>query len=170
MSREIRRVPASWRHPRSETGGHLPLYSGTQLIERLTMWHEEKAAWDLGYRRDFVSGKFEPKKSEHTDISYEEWDGECPDPKDYMPAWPDGLCTYLMMYQTTNEGTPISPAFETPEELARWLADNKASAFGSETATYEQWLATCRSGWAVGLVMDSKGTRSGVAFEAERVK
>ena len=42
-----------------------------------------------------------------------------------------------MIYETCSEGSPISPAFETPEELARWLTDN---SFGSMTATYEQWL------------------------------
>lgn len=57
-----------------------------------------------------------------------------------------------MIYETCSEGSPISPAFETPEELARWLTDN---SFGSMTATYEQWLGgyedehvSIPSGWA----------------------
>jgi len=57
-----------------------------------------------------------------------------------------------MMYENTSEGTPISPPFETPEELARWLADNNASAFGGMTATYEQWLATCKGLYAPSMV------------------
>ena len=44
------------------------------------------------------------------------------------------------MWEDTSEGSPISPVFKTPENLARWLADNGASAMGSQTATYEQWL------------------------------
>jgi hypothetical protein len=68
-----------------------------------------------------------------------------------------------MMYETTSEGTPISPAFRTPEALARWLADTGASAFGNETATYEEWLAACRRGWSPsGMVSDGRVV-SGVA-------
>ena len=36
----------------------------------------------------------------------------------------------------------------SPEELARWLADNGGSAFGSRTASYEQWTAPIDRGWA----------------------
>lgn len=69
-----------------------------------------------------------------------------------------------MMYENTSEGTPISPVFETPEALARWLADNNASAFGGMGATYEQWLATCREGFAPSAVFSpSTGMISGVA-------
>ena len=55
-------------------------------------------------------------------------------------------------------------AFRTPEELARWLADTGASAFGEMTATYEQWLATCRSGWAPSAVACGGDLVSGVEF------
>jgi len=68
------------------------------------------------------------------------------------------------MWETTSEGSPISPVFETPEELARWLVDNNASAFGSETATYEEWLRVCQGGYAPSAVLDEKGLRSGVAL------
>jgi hypothetical protein len=44
------------------------------------------------------------------------------------------------LWETTSEGSPISPVLKTPEELAHWLAKNNASSFGSETCTYEQWL------------------------------
>ena len=67
------------------------------------------------------------------------------------------------MYEDTSEGTPISPIFENAEDLAHWLADNKASAFGGMTATYEEWLSTINRGYAVGMVMDKNGLRSGVA-------
>lgn len=81
--------------------------------------------------------------------------------------WPEGTATMLCMYEDTSEGTPISPAFETPEKLARWLADNKASAFGGMTATYEQWLATCREGYSVGMVMAGGRMMSGVEFNQQ---
>ena len=67
------------------------------------------------------------------------------------------------MWETTSEGSPISPVCETPEALATWLAGNSASAFGSDTATYSQWLGMIRAGWAPSMVLDSNGLRSGVA-------
>ena len=94
---------------------------------------------------------------------------ERPDPLDYMPDFSDrdpaslGWC----MYETCSEGTPISPVLGSPEELARWLADNGASAFGYSTATYEQWLNVCRGGWAPSMVaMPGVGLVSGVAASA----
>lgn len=44
------------------------------------------------------------------------------------------------MWETTSEGSPISPVFTTPEELAQWLADSGASWFGDTPATRDQWL------------------------------
>ena len=58
-------------------------------------------------------------------------------------------------------------AFLTPEECARWLADNEASAFGRETASYEAWLATCKQGHAVGLIMGPWGIKTGVELNGE---
>ncbi|MNR40154.1 hypothetical protein D3C85_1584160 [compost metagenome] len=67
-----------------------------------------------------------------------------------------------MMYETTSEGSPISPAFETPEQLARWLADNGASAFGGSTASYASWLRVANGGYAPSAVLSSAGLQSGV--------
>lgn len=87
-----------------------------------------------------------------------------PDPDDYMPVFPEGTATGWCMYETTSEGTPISPVFETPEALARWLADTGASSFGHMTATYEQWLRTAQAGWAPSAVVTGGEFQSGVEF------
>jgi hypothetical protein len=79
-----------------------------------------------------------------------------------MPEWPESERTHLQMYESTSEGTPISPVMETPEQLARWLADNGASAFGDMTATYEQWLETAKDGWAPSGMMIGGVMMSGV--------
>jgi hypothetical protein len=68
------------------------------------------------------------------------------------------------MWEDTSEGSPISPVFETPEELAQWLTDTKASSFGDMSATYEEWLNMINRGWAPSMVYTSeKGIQSGVA-------
>lgn len=44
------------------------------------------------------------------------------------------------LWNTSFVGIPISPVFEAPEELARWLTVHKIYAFGIFLLPYEQWL------------------------------
>lgn len=158
MSREVRRVPENWQHPKAIFYGeerYVPLYDGN-FAEMLAEYEKEKADWSAGIFPDYAS-------EESRKMSYEEWGGNPPDKNSYMPQWDESELTHIMMYETTSEGTPISPAFKTHEELARWLTDNSASAFGGQTATYEQWLATCKAGWAISAVYSpATGLISGV--------
>lgn len=161
MGREIRMVPDNWNHPAKVTDRgdiqFVPLLDGS-FSERAKQYATDKEKWERG---DFPDWADEKSKK----LSFEEWEGQAPSADDYMPEWSDQQKTHLMMYENTSEGTPISPAFKTPEELARWLADTGASSFGSSTATYEQWLATCKQGWAVSAVFTpDTGLISGVEF------
>ena len=79
-----------------------------------------------------------------------------------MPLWPEREATHFMMYENTSEGTPISPAFATPEELARWLANTKASAFADQGASYKAWLRVCQGGYAPSAVAINGAMTSGV--------
>lgn len=65
------------------------------------------------------------------------------------------------IWETVSEGSPISPVFKTPEELARHMAGTK---WGADNGTsYETWLAFINGpGWALSCVMDEKGIRTGV--------
>ena len=151
MGREVRKVRADWNHPKDRnTGQYRPMYEGAQYRKRKDEWLADLAVKGLQGTLD--------------------WSGNPPNQENYMPDWPEAERTHLMMYEDTSEGTPISPAFETPEELARWLADNGASSFGRSTATYEQWLPICRGGWAPSMVMDSHGIRSGIEALADLPK
>ena len=58
---------------------------------------------------------------------------------------------WYQMWETTSEGSPLSPAFKTKEELARWLVDNKASSFGSSISTYEQWMKMIDAKWCISM-------------------
>lgn len=146
MGREVRKVPADWQHPKDEQG---------QLVRLRT-----------GYSRDvaeFMAILADPERGLQEAIE----EMGAPDKNDYMPEWPESEATHLMMYETTSEGTPISPAFETAEELARWLADTGASAFASMTATYDQWLATVRRGFSVSMIYSpEQGLLPGAAMSA----
>jgi len=167
MGREVRRVPKDWQHPKNRHGKYTPLL-GDSFSERKAAWMEGAVKWDEGLRLEYFTNRWIPKDPD-MNYSYERWEGTCPEESEYMPDWPDEERTHLQMYETCTEGTPISPVMKTPEELARWLTDNNASAFGYMTATYEQWLATARAGWAPSAVLDNRGFRSGVAIMAETV-
>lgn len=136
MGREVRMVPPDWQHPMSGCG-FKPLYNGADFSRRLSEWEDGAEKWGRGEFPDYAS-------EESRKLTYEEWEGEKPDQGDYMPNLPAEQRTHYMMYETTTEGTPISPAFATPEELARWLADTGASAFGGITASYEGWLRVAK--------------------------
>lgn len=169
MGREVRMVPAGWRHPKNAEGRYIALFDGN-FAQADKDWNEGYAAWQRGEIESYSSGvrKWEPKCEAALECdSYSEWNGPRPSPDDYMPEFAEGTATKLMMYETTSEGTPISPAFDTPEELAHWLADNETSAFGGMTATYEQWLATCKGGYSPSMVMAGGHMMSGVEASAK---
>jgi hypothetical protein len=109
----------------------------------------------------------EPQREEY---DYWEWVGDPPQREFFMPGWTKEERTHYQMYETTSEGTPISPVMATPEQLAAWLAENDASAFGNMTATYEQWLKIIlRGGTVVSMVCTpSGGIQSGVEYERKQ--
>lgn len=148
MGREVRRVPANWQHPKRADGRYEPLL-GESYTTAAAEWDEGAALWAQGLRRDWDDpARTAPLVEDERTLAYAEYEGERPVESDHMPDWPEVERTHWQMYETTSEGTPISPAMESPEVLARWLVDNNASAFAGITATYDQWLATIRRGWA----------------------
>lgn len=170
MGREVRMVPPGWHHPARVVhdcgDGHstqfVPLLSGSYERDA-ARWDEERKQWDAGYARGYGDeGEWRPLADDEHALSFEDWSGARPDAADYMPVFAPGTATHYMMYETVSEGTPISPAFATPEELARWLADNGASAFGSETASYKGWLRVARGGYAPSMIVGPGGPVSGV--------
>ena len=74
------------------------------------------------------------------------------------------------MWESVSEGSPISPVLASPEELARWLADNGASTFADETTDYEHWLAMIREGSSMGtfVMIPGRGLVSGVDAVSEQ--
>lgn len=162
MGREVRRVPANWQHPQKEDGKYVPLYKGGGFESAEAEWNEGYAKWQEGLCEQYGDEKWEPIPAEHRRMRYSDYSRSRPSPDDYMPDWPAEVATHYMMYKNTSEGTPMSPAFATPEELARWLVDNNASAFADQTASYESWLRVAKGGWAPSAVCDQNGVRSGV--------
>ncbi|MCG7507100.1 hypothetical protein [Mesorhizobium retamae] len=153
MGREVRMVPADWQHPRytkdnapfdRAVGRYIPMFDG-------------------GYKE--AAEEFMEKANAEGLEAALDYYGSAPKEDEYMPDWPEDQRTHFMMYEDTSEGTPISPAFATPEELAKWLADTGASAFANETATYEQWLRIARGGWAPSAIVVGGKLVSGIAAD-----
>lgn len=119
MSREVRRVPANWEHPKDENGHYIPHHEHFPYNKE-----EIKEGLEDGWLKDGAPNY------------------GC----DVMPQWPESERTHYQMYESVTEGTPISPVMETPEALAQWLADNNVSTGPYATATYEQWLAVINAG------------------------
>ena len=157
MGREVRRVSPDWKHPENEKG-FVPLLDGC-FATADAEWNEGYAKWQEGLRENWGEGE---KWVPHDGGTFTEWYGGRPSPDDYMPEWSDEEATYLMMYENTSEGTPLSPALATPEELARWLTDNGASAFAGQTADYESWLRVAKGGYACSAVIQDGVLQSGV--------
>jgi hypothetical protein len=169
MSREVRRVPADWVHPKLNDGYGEYYHDGTPRLrglntdfsKRLADWKNEKDHWEAGNYPSYISEESRQDAMAGR-LSFEEYYGDAPKRQDYMPEWTPEEATHFQMYETCSEGTPISPVMETPEALALWLAANGASSFGSSTATYDQWLATIKAGWAPSAIISNGVFRSGV--------
>lgn len=75
------------------------------------------------------------------------------------------------IWETVSEGSPITPVFETPEELARWCVENnngKYNLAGSGAKpSYDGWMAFIQEGWAPSMVMTGGKIMSGVIAISE---
>lgn len=68
------------------------------------------------------------------------------------------------IWETVSEGSPISPVFATPEELARHM---ETTRWGADRGTsYESWLKFIHGpGWAPSMVMTDGVIQNGVEAE-----
>lgn len=115
MGRQVRMVPAHWRHPKNKGGVFIPcIDSRDRTREQIRKVRED-------FREVLLPD------------AYGNVDG-------VMPYWSEEQRTHFQMYESTTAGGPISPKRKSPEALARWLVKHKASFFAYQTTTYEHWL------------------------------
>lgn len=103
------------------------------------------------------SGSGEDWPDEESKAAYEAWQRTDPPTGD---GW--------QMWETTSQGSPISPVFASPEGLANWLADTRTSAFGGIGASRDVWLGMIQGhGSTMGVSLasvDGAPPITGVAF------
>jgi hypothetical protein len=64
----------------------------------------------------------------HVQKMHDEWE-------EYEPPEGEGY----QLWETTSEGSPISPVFDSAEALAKWC-ENGATIFGSQKVSQKDWL------------------------------
>lgn len=121
MGREIRRVPANWEHPITRDS------YGRDRKQPMHNWDftERFAQWLADFDR-IRAGNLNDIERECYPLGLAEWlqdEGLPPNPAYYRP-WKAEEATWYQVWETVSEGTPVSPAFETQEELIEYLAAN----------------------------------------------
>ncbi len=155
MGREIRRVPPNWEHPKNEYDNYIPMHDET-FDEAFTEYTEAYNAWKNKTHEDYDES-----------ISFGDWFGGI-HPEGYRPEFKEEP-TWYQVYETVSEGTPVTPPFETKEELVEYLVENgtfwderrvrdgrqKKAGWNRESA---ERFVECE--WAPSLIGTSEGIKS----------
>lgn len=175
MGREIRMVPPNWEHPKKEFLNHRfrmeeryqPMYNRS-YTESMDEWIGEYQLWKDGKHPDQMDGSAKECKR------YAEWAGDPPDHEYYRPEWSKEEMTWFQVYETVSEGTPVTPPFETKEELVEYLVangdfwDQKRRADGDTIMGCVPWSREAAhrfvfgSGWAPSMIVANGKVMSGV--------
>lgn len=141
MGREIRRVPRDWEHPKftegARRGQYMPLHdqdyetAAEEWMKNLGLWRQ---------------GRHEAQPS--CDFCRYYWEYESPPDKETCreKKWTEAEATHYQMYETVSEGTPVSPVFASPQELADYLVskgdfwDQKRGKGGWSRAAAESFV------------------------------
>lgn len=137
VTRELRMVPLNWRHPKDANNNFIP------LMDRKNYPYYPESDIQAGLEEGWLQSREELESMFAPDFSS-------------IPPEEMGICAY----QSTNEGTPISPVFPDTTEgrlkLIQYVVDNEY-VFGEIKADGETW-AMILFGNAQGLVNPENGT------------
>ena len=168
MGREIRRVPPNWEHPRyteetasrsRDIGEYMPMHD-ENFDEAFSKWLSE-------FDR-IRAGNLTDSEKEYYPAGLSDWltDELPPDPK-YYRHYKDEEATWFQGYETVSEGTPFTPAFETPEELIEYLC-TEGSLFRDQypdifpILTQQQAENFVKAGSAVSMVVTDGVVKQGI--------
>lgn len=114
MGRELRKVIPNWEHPKKDRSDSFQPMFDRPYIDAITEWINQHLLWEKGEHPD------QPNECRY----FAEWDGNPPDFEYYRPCWKTEEMTWFQVYETVSEGTPVTPPFETKEELVEYLVEN----------------------------------------------
>lgn len=96
--------------------------------------------------------------------SVEKYEGQRAEAETWSPEGPptgDGW----QLWETVSEGSPISPVFDSPEGLARWMSSDEYRWGISRPMQYDAALAFVQEGWAPSMVFTPEaGLQSGEEY------
>jgi hypothetical protein len=123
MGREIRRVPRDWEHPKKWTGHYQPMHDKS-YAEAARSWIDGFLKWKQ--EREATGGDI------HDAPYFWDHEGASPDSEFYLPEWttPEDEMAY-QIYENVSEGTPVSPRFDTLDEMRAWLLHEGYSEFAA---------------------------------------
>lgn len=171
MGREIRLVPANWEHPVTYRPngqmGFQPMHD-SDYKSASKEWMADFMAWE-------AEGKTETEGCEYWD-----YNGGPPN-KDYYRTWSQEDACWYQAWETVSEGTPVSPPFETKDELIAYLAENGdfwdqkrckepswkelwGGEYGVSAWGLERAKAFVNSEWAPSFVVQNGKMMSGTEF------
>ena len=165
MGREIRRVPKGWQHPSEplqpwemDNGYHKyhqrgsfgyglnfqPLYD-SDFETKMAAWVAALNQWLAGRHPAQIKHPGEDW-TDPTLKNFADYEGRSPNPDYYRAeAWTAEQATCYQIYETVSEGTPVSPVFETADEMRAWLI---AQGHSEESV---QFFIDC--GWAPSMAV-----------------
>lgn len=137
MGRQLRKVPANWEHPKNDEGEYKPMHNEF-YGEALNKWLQNHNQWLDGTHPDLIEDPLLKEKYPF----YAMWDDNAPDVENYQTKkYSDEELTHIQLYETTSEGTPISPVFKANEleKLCEWASEN-TTIFANFKATKAEWM------------------------------
>lgn len=139
MGRVLKRVPMDFNHPIGTLWeGYAPSLEKLQGIEGIVNQVPEI----LEYEGNICSQCDEKFNNCDEDARYCVWyNNDLRSLWYYEPPAGDGF----QLWETTTEGSPQSPVFETLEALCEWCAEN-ANTFANYKATKEEWMKMLSGG------------------------
>jgi len=171
MGREIRMVPKGWKHPEHENCSHWGGIDCHKKYANPTDYHYGKCfhpLYDENYEeaaRKWLKSCMEYQNSTHIATEsgiapekkeefYWDYDGMPPN-QEYYRTYKDEDCTCYQIYETVSEGTPVSPVFDSKEDMKAWLIKEGHSPKAAE--------GFVDSGWAPSMIVNR--TESGVVIK-----
>ena len=180
MGRQVRRVLPNWEHPVNNPCEHWgqkcdpcyePLQEGVKYFHRLEGWMAEVREYlfdpvPAGSTTAAYRAEWADKRHANADVL--EWVGRPPNPKHYTTICTPEEATWFQAYETVSEGTPVSPPFETVDELIDWIEANGLGGMHSGPVAREVAENFVKAAWAPSFIMTpGKGIQDGYTMHTE---
>jgi hypothetical protein len=149
MGHEIRRIPSNWEHPKEQKGQYeygrfvvkevfKPLYDSS-FNESAQEWLDDLALWLKGEHPRQLEPDYDATAYPKTIRGYSEQFEKFPNLDYYRPEWDEADCTAYQIYETVSEGTPVSPVFQTEQEIIDWLVSQGLSLNSATQFVKTKW-------------------------------